>query len=177
MSAVFRFLLLLLFITGFTASSPSQERATGSSRQASSGSLAELRDKQRIWVMVRRTAVLDARGGVEESVLSEAYREVGGRQTFPRTYNMIARKLNKYMKERGDITASMSVSDAEFIIFFNVLEIRRPLGMPYAYGELFIILNQKPNPRIVWRTRDKGMFVDDAIDEFISALKASRGHR
>lgn len=174
MFAVFRFLLLFIFITVFAASLPSQEKASGASQAASGGSLAELRDKQRVWLIVRRTAVLDARGA-ESSVLSEAYRDVKARQSFPRTYNMIARRLNKYMKEHGGITAAMNVSDAEFIIFFNVLEIRRPLGIPYPYGEMFVIINQESSPRIIWKT--KGSFVDDAMDEFISELKASRGYR
>ncbi len=172
MSAVFRFLLLIAIITNCAASLQSQERGS-----AASGSLTELRNKQRVWLIVRRTAVLDAQGGAEETVISEAYKETRGRQTFPRTYNAIARKLNNYMKRHGDITAAMSVSDAEFIIFFNVLEIRRPLGTPYAYGEMFVIINQQSKPRVVWKTRSKGMFVDDAIDEFISELKAARGYR
>jgi hypothetical protein len=90
---------------------------------------------------------------------------------------MIARKLNKYMKEYGSITASPNLSEAEFIIFFNVLEIRRPLGTPYAYGEMFVVLNLKSKPRIIWKTRSKGMFVEDAISELLTELKAARGEK
>lgn len=144
--------------------------------QSEGGSLVELRDKRRLWLIVRRGALLDARGA-DASVLSEVYKEGNVRQNYPRTFNMIARKLNKYMKEHGSITAARTLSDAEFIIFFNVLEIRRPLGTPYAYGELFVILNANPNPRVIWKTKSSGMFVDDAVGDLISEMKAARGER
>jgi len=136
----------------------------------------ELRDKHRVWLVVRRGALLDARGA-EASVLSEVYREGNYRQTYPRTFNTIARKLNTYMKEHRSITAARTLSEAEFIIFFNVLEIRRPLGTPYAYGELFVILNVESKPRIIWRTKSSGRFVDDAVGDLISEMKAMRGER
>jgi hypothetical protein len=119
---------------------------------------------------------LDARGA-EASVLSEVYREENLRPAFPRTYNMIAKKLNKYMKEHGSITAALNLANADFILFFSVLEIRRPLGTPYAYGELFVVLNAKSKPRILWKTRSSGMFVDDAVNDFISELKNVRGEK
>jgi hypothetical protein len=125
---------------------------------------------------VRRGAVLDARG-VDASVISEAYREGSHRPAFPRTFNLIARKLNKYIKEHKSISAARSLADADFILFFNVLEIRRPLGTPYAYGELFVILNTQPAPRILWKSRNSGRFADDAITDFISELKAVRGEK
>jgi hypothetical protein len=129
-----------------------------------------------VWVIVRRSAVLDARDA-RESVLSEVYREGGQRQSFPRTFNMIARKLNKYIRSHRSITAARSLSEAEFIIFFNVLEIRRPLGTPYAYGELFVILNVRSNPRIIWRTRSNATYADDAIGDLLSELKSARGEK
>ncbi|HEX8174873.1 MAG TPA: hypothetical protein VF543_07125 [Pyrinomonadaceae bacterium] len=164
----FRLIISLAVIIGCAAPLPSQERDSGR------GSLAELRDKQRVWVIVRRGAVLDA-SGVDASVISEVYREGSHRPAFPRTFNLIARKLNKYIKEHKSISAARSLSDADFILFFNVLEIRRPLGTPYAYGELFVILNTQPSPRILWKTRNSGKFVDDAVADFISELKAVRG--
>lgn len=166
----FRLITSFLIITACAAPFPSQERG------ADRGTLSELRNKQRVWVIVRRGAVLDA-SGADASAIAEAYREVNHRTNFPRTYNMIARKLNKYMKEHRSITAARNLSDADFILFFNVLEIRRPLGTPYAYGELFIILNTKPSPRILWKTRNSGKFVDDAVGDFISELKSIRGEK
>lgn len=176
MSSVVRFLLSFAIILIYVASFASQERASGVRGVVVNGSLAELRNKHRVWLIVRRSNVLDA-SGAEKSVLSEAFREGNLRQSFPRSYNMIARKLNKYMKEHHSLTAARSLSEAEFIIFFNVLEIRRPLGMPYAYGEMFVIINESSNPRILWKSKSSGMFVDDAINELISELKATRGER
>lgn len=176
MSGSFRLITSLLVIILSAGAFPSQERDSQAAGAVVKGSLAELKGKQRVWVIVRRGGLLDARG-VEASVLSEVYREGNQRQTFPRTYNMIARKLNKYMREHGSITAARDMPEAEFILFFNVLEIRRPLGTPYAYGELFVILNAQPKPRIIWKTRSNGNFVDDAIGDFISDLKAVRGEK
>lgn len=172
----FRIIISFVIINACAASFPSQERDSGPVRAVVAGSLQELKNKHRVWLIVRRSAVLDARGA-GTSVLSEVFREGNRRQTFPRTYNLIARKLNKYMRERGSISAASSLTDSDFIIFFNVLEIRRPLGTPYAYGELFIILNEKPRPRILWKTRESGMFADDAMSDFISELKAVRGEK
>ncbi len=171
-----RFVLPLALIIAFAAKFPSQERSTDFKEVAVKGSLAELRDKRKVWLIVRRSALLDV-SGAEASIMAEVYKEGNARTTFPRTYNLIAKKLNKYMHEHQSISAAQSLRDAEFVIFFNVLEIRRPLGTPYAYGELFVILNERSNPRIIWKTRKNGMFVDNAIDAMLSDLKDARGER
>jgi hypothetical protein len=176
MSGSFRFITSIVIIIICATSFPSQEREAASAGAVVNGSLAELRDKHTVWLIVRRGAILDARSA-EASILSEVYKERNSRQTFPRTYNLIARKLNNYMKEHASISAAKTLSDADFILFFNVLEIRRPLGTPYAYGELVVILNVKSKPRIIWKTRSNGMFVDDAMSDFISELKAVRGEK
>lgn len=143
------------------------------------GSLAALKGKRVVYLMVRRSAVLDTSDD-EKAILEEVNRAGTRASNFPRTYNTIARKLNKYMKENQSISAASDIAEAEFILFFNVLEIRRPLGYPYAFGELYVILNDKSDEgkaRIVWRTRKSGMFAEDAIDEFINFLKDARGER
>lgn len=176
MSRVVRFIILFALILNCAASFPSQERAADFKETVVNGSLAELRNKHRVWLIVRRSALLDARGA-EESVISEVYKGGNAWQNYPRTYNLIAKKLNKYLKEYGSLTAARNLSQAEFVIYFNVLEIRRPLGTPYAYGELFVILNDASNPRVLWKTRGKGMFADDAVDTMLEELKAARGER
>lgn len=170
------FALIILFVMVMASAAPLQSQERDSGHRVVKGSLAELKGRPRVWLIVRRGAVLDARGA-EASVISEVYREANARPAFPRTYNLIAKRLNKYMKEHGSITAARNLSDADFILFFNVLEIRRPLGTPYAYGELFVILNRKTEPRILWKTRNAGKFVDDAVGDFISELKAVRGEK
>lgn len=176
MSGIFRFALLLILTLSHAPNFPSQERSADAGSLRGQGSLLELRAKRRVWLIVRRSNVLDARDA-EESILSEVFKEGIARQSYPRTYNMIARKLNNYMKNHQGMSAARDLSDAEFIVFFNVLEIRRPLGTPYAYGELFVILNQPERPQIIWRSKRNGMFVDDAVNDFLSELKATRGER
>lgn len=174
MSRFIRFIITLALIISCAPSFPSQEQSASFKETKVGGSLAELRNKHRVWLIVRRSALLDA-NGAGESVLSEVYKGGNPWQNYPRTYNLIAKKLNKYMKERNSISAARTISEAEFIIYFNVLEVRRPLGVPYAYGELFVILNESSNPRILWKTKGSGMFAEEAVSAFISDLKAARG--
>jgi hypothetical protein len=142
------------------------------------GSLSELRDKRRILLMVRRSIVVDA-SGQGKIILSEAYQpSAESRGRFARIYNLLAKKLNKYMIKFQSISAARNISEAEFIVLFNLLEYRRPLGRPYPYGELFVILNDRVKghePRIIWKTRKSSVWAEDAVDEFIRDLKAARG--
>lgn len=142
------------------------------------GSLSELSGKRRVLLIVERSSVLDA-SGQAKAILSEVYETEGeARRPFARIYNVIARKLNKYMTRHQSISAARNLSEAEFIVLFNLLEYRRLLGRPYPYGELFVILNDRSNghePRIVWKTRKTPMWAEDAIDDFIRELKTMRG--
>ena len=71
-----------------------------------------------------------------------------------------------------------NLADAEYVIFFNVVEFRRILNAPYAYGELFVIVKGLPQdrkpPRIVWRAK-KVLVATDAIGDLIKDLKRLRG--
>jgi hypothetical protein len=174
MSGVIRFLIASAILIHGAAPLPAQERPSVINETAAEGSLHDLKNKQRLWLVVGRSSLLDASGS-SESILNEIYREGAARQNYPRTYNLMARRLNKYIKEHGSMTAARTLSEAEFIIYFNVLEVRRPLGTPYAYGELFIILNEPGQPRILWRSRSGGMFAEDAMKAFLEDLKAVRG--
>lgn len=142
------------------------------------GSLAELRNSRRVILLVRRSAVVDSRG-LAKTVLNEVYKaEPEARSRHPRLYNLIARKLNDYMKRYQSITAVKDVSEADFIVFFNLLEYRRPLGFSYPYGEMFVIANNRASgkpPHIVWKTRKSPVWAEDAIKDFIKDLKAVRG--
>lgn len=157
---------------------PAQAQEKTFSEGAVTGSLYELRDKRRVLLVVRRSSVVDA-SGQAKTILSEVYEPgVEPRGRFARIYNALARKLNKYMTRHQSISAARNISEAQFIVLFNLLEYRRPLGMPYPYGDLFIILNDRSNghePRIIWKTRKSPIWAEDAIDEFIRDLKATRG--
>jgi hypothetical protein len=172
----FRLLLIfaLVCVPG-QAQQPSSEPKTEASL---TGSVQELRDMRHVLLMVRRSVVVDS-GGPAKTILNEAYRPDSAARgnRYPRLFNLLAKKLNAYMLKYQSISAAAGVSDADFIIFFNLLEYRRPLGVPYPYGELFVILNDRSGtkpPRIVWKTRSP-LWAEDAIGNFIKDLKAVRG--
>ncbi|HKQ53771.1 MAG TPA: hypothetical protein VJT74_15455 [Pyrinomonadaceae bacterium] len=136
------------------------------------GSLAELKNRRRVLLLVRRSNVVDSRGGTD-SLLKEAY--AGESFRYPRIYNLLAHHLNRYMNKYHSITSVTSARDAEFIVFFNLLEYRRLLGRAYAYGELFVILNDSTQPRVVWKTRKSPLWAEDAVKDLIRDLKTVRG--
>lgn len=142
------------------------------------GSLTELRNRRRVLLLVRRSNVIDSRG-LAKSVLDEAFREdPGARVRYPRLFNLLARKLNNYMARYHSITAVTDPSEADFIVLFNLLEYRRPLGFSYPYGEMFVILNNRASgkpPQIIWKTRKSPVWAEDAMKDFIKELKAARG--
>ncbi len=67
------------------------------------------------------------------------------------------------------------LSEADYVIYFNVVEFRRILNTSYPYGELFVIVKGSPEklkpPRVVWRAK-KMLFAEDAIGDLIKDLKA-----
>ena len=174
---IFPFFILLLIHTLPARTQESQEPAHVNENIVT-GSLDDLRDKRRVLLLVRRSSVVDTRGQAK-AILAEALKDDAATPLrFPRTYNTLARKLNNYMQKHQSISAARNVEEAEFIVLFNLLEFRRPLGVPHAYGELFVILNETTEgkqPRIIWKTRKNSMWVEDAINDFLKALKSYRG--
>ena len=176
-----RILPLVLILLGCSAFGAVQRRAEreGDGSRAMTGSLVELKGKRRVLVLVRRSAVVDS-DGTGKAILEEVFRaEAGARNArYPRIYNAIVHKLNKYMIKYQSITAARDFSDAEFIVFFNLLEYRRLLGYSYPYGELFVILNDHAAgraPHIIWKTPKTSIWVEDAIEDLIKEMKAARG--
>jgi hypothetical protein len=179
-------LLLLMFavaaanvpVFGQTQATPSGLEGDNSIGGMMPNSLGDLRSSRRVILLVRRSNVVDTRGQAK-AIITEAYRgDPDARLRYPRLFNTLARKLNNYMKKYGTITAVKNVADTDFIIFFNLLEYRRPLGYPYPYGELFVIFNDrlgKKPPRIIWKTRKSPVWAEDAIEDFINDLKSVRG--
>ena len=176
-----RILLLLIVLLGSTTPGRAQQGSTAADDRGGgivTGSLAEIRNRRRLLLLVQRSSVVDSRG-MAKTILSEAYRQTPeARSRYPRVFNTIARKINKYIRKYQSLTSVENLSDAEFIVVFNLLEIRRPLGYPYPYGEMFVILNDTAGgrqPRIIWKTRKTSVWVEDAIEDFIRDLKAARG--
>lgn len=141
-------------------------------------SLAEVRDKRNVLLIVFKSRVLDVTDrerAIIEDVL-KADPQPKGRYRW--VYSQLAAKLNKYMKKYGSLSAATELSEADYVIFFNVVEFRRILNTVYPYGELFVILKGSPEtlkpPRVVWKAR-KVLFAEDAIGDLIKDLKAIRG--
>lgn len=141
-------------------------------------SLAEVRDKRNVLLIVFKSRVLDVTDrerAIIEDVL-KADPQPKGRYRW--VYSQLAAKLNKYMKKYRSLSAATELSEADYVIFFNVVEFRRILNTVYPYGELFVILKGSPEtlkpPRVVWKAR-KVLFAEDAIGDLIKDLKAIRG--
>jgi len=141
-------------------------------------SLTEIRDLRRVLLVVFRSRVVDASGNeraIIEDVLKADPRPKG---RFRWVHSQIAHKLDKYKNKYGSMFPAEGLADAEYVIYFNVVEFRRILDTVYPYGELFVIVKGSPEelkpPRVVWRA-NKVLFAEDAIGNLIKELKAVRG--
>ena len=150
----------------------------GQESHASANSLAELRDKRTALLVVFKSRVIDAgdrEGAIIDDVL-KADPHPKGRYRW--VYTQLAKKLNQYIKKYQSLSSAEELSDADYVIFFNVVEFRRILNTPYAYGELFVIMKGSretlKRPRVVWRAK-KIAYAEDAISSLIKDLKAMRG--
>ena len=168
MKAVIPILLLLLLGFSTVAQSPVIE----------GNSLEEVRDKHNALLVVFKSRVLDV-SDRERAIVDDVLKadpEPKGRYRW--VYGQLARKLNKYIHQYNSLTPAHGLSDADYVIFFNVVEFRRILDTNYPYGELFVIVKGSPEkrkpPRVVWRAK-KVLFSEDAIGDLIKDLKALRG--
>ena len=168
MRAVISLLFLLLLCFTAAAQTPAVEN----------NSLEEVRDKRSALLVVFKSRVLDV-GDRERAIIDDVLKadpEPKGRYRW--VYTQLARKLNKYINKYNSLTPAHALSDADYVIFFNVVEFRRILDTAYPYGELFVIVKGSPEqlkpPRVIWRAR-KMLIADDAISDLIKDLKALRG--
>ncbi len=144
------------------------------------GSLREIKEKQSVALVIIRSSVLDATGDdapiIQEALAAEP--RLASRHRF--AYSLVARKLNQYIRKYRSLRPADQTSQADFIIYFKLVEYRRMLNGTYPYGEMFVIVNPKPettgSARIIWRT-DKVMFAEDAIKALLRDLKQVRGER
>jgi hypothetical protein len=164
----------LLFI--FAATVSAQNRSIISAQ--ANGSLSELIDKHRVALLVKRLSVFDVRDG-QSALVEEALKpETRTFRRYRMAFNTIARKLNKFLKKRKNMGVVERVEDADFVIFFNLLEYRWPLGAPYPYGELFVIVKPESGTkgRIVWKSR-KVQWAGDAVDDLMDDLRLVQWNR
>ena len=174
-----RFVLLAMIAFALCGTAFAQQERAPAMQSAHAGNmLNELRDKRRALLVVFRSRVLDVSDrerAIMEDVL-KADPQPQGRNRW--VYNQLAHKLNNYVRKYKSLTAAEGLADAEYIIYFNVVEFRKILNVVYPYGELFVIVKGSPEqlkpPRIVWRA-NKVLFADDAIGDLIRDLKAIRG--
>lgn len=170
---------LILAASVEVAAAPSRPRQPAGEGGEPLWSLEEVKDKSRIFLLTTRSRVLDARGIDPSGVIKEL--GAGKVRIHPYPYRVIARKLNEYIRKRRGMTAVVDPSEADYVIYFNVLEYRRTLNGVYPYGELFVILTtdgrRRPQPpRIVWRTK-RATWAEDAAKEFLRELKRVRGEK
>lgn len=168
MKAAAPILLLFLFCLPAMAQQPVAE----------GNSLSEIRDKQNALLVVFKSRVVDVNDrerAIIDDVLKADPRPQG---RYRWVYSQLARKLNKYIQKYNSLRPATELAEADYVIFFNVVEFRRILNYPYPYGELFVIVKGSPEtlkpPRIVWRAR-KVLVAEDAIGDLIKDLKAVRG--
>jgi hypothetical protein len=167
-------LLLALILLMPCQSARPQEQPPIDQRKA----LAEVRDKRRALLMVFRAGVLDATNN-ERAIIDQVLQadpEPKGRNRW--VYGQIAKKLNSYIRKYHSLTAATELNDADYIIYFNVIEVRRILNVYYPYGELFVIMKASPESqtpaRVIWKAK-KILWAGDAINDFIKDLKNVRG--
>jgi hypothetical protein len=152
MKVVTSVLFLLMLCFSASAQTPAAE----------SNSLEEVRNKRNALLVVFKSRVLDV-SDRERAIIDDVLKadpEPKGRYRW--VYTQLARKL----------------SDADYVIFFNVVEFRRILDTFYPYGELFVIVKGSPEklqpPRVIWRAR-KVLIAEDAIGDLIKDLKVLHG--
>lgn len=168
MKAVFPILLVFLLYFSAVAQAPLTE----------TNSLEEVRDKRNALLVVFKSRVLEV-GDRERAIIEDVLKanpHPNGRNRW--VYSQLARKLNKYIRKYKSLSPATELADADYVIFFNVVEFRRVLNTHYPYGELFVIVKGSPEtlkpPRIIWRAK-KMLFAEDAIGDLIKDLKAIRG--
>ena len=144
------------------------------------GTLGEIKDRHRVALLITKSSLLDASGS-DDPIVAEALaaepREAR-RHRYP--YRLITRKLNEYMRKYRSMRPVYEIAQADIIIYFKLVEYRRLLNGVYPYGELFVIVNPRPEElrpaRVIWKTK-KVTFAEDAVKDFVKELKRVREER
>lgn len=173
MKAVLPILVGLLICSTVAAQQPVGETAPSEANE-----LGEVRNMRNALLVVFKSRVIDVTDR-ERAIIQDVLKaDPRPSSRYRWVYTMIAQKLNKYIRKYKSLNAATDFNDAEYVIYFNVVEFRRILYTPYPYGELFVIVKGSPEkqkpPRVVWRTK-KMVFAEDAIGNLIKDLKSLRG--
>ena len=162
---------VLILLLCFSVAAQAPDPALGNS-------LEEVRDKHNALLVVYKSRVIDA-SDRERAIIEDVLKaDPVPKGRYRWVYTQLAKKLNKYIHKYKSLNAASELSEADYVIFFNVVEFRRILDTPYPYGELFVIVKGSPEtlrpPRVVWRAK-KVLYAEDAISDLIKDLKAVRG--
>ncbi len=144
--------------------------------KGSTDSLAEVREKRRALLLVFRSGVIDTTDN-DRAMIEFALKADPQNRHYRLAYETIASKLNRYIQKYKSMSAAAQLSDADYVIFFNVLEYRRILNTTYPYGELFVIVKGDAvhtRPHVVWKSK-KIEWAGDAVNDLIKNLKSIRG--
>lgn len=141
-------------------------------------SLSDIRLRDKALVVVLKSSVIsadDTDNSIIDSVLrADPYSTVRHQMV----YWTMARRLNSYIRKHKSLSAATDLSEADFVIFFSLVEYRRILNTAYPFGELYVIAKGEPQsqrpPRIIWKS-NKVIWAGDAIDNFLKDLKNQRG--
>jgi hypothetical protein len=178
LSRLRKFATVTLFVVMVWFPGIPQERTLATSPDHPNSSLMEVRDKQRALLLVFRSGILDV-GDSERGIIDQVLKaDPQPRGRYMWAYGQLAKKLNSYIRKYKSLTAARELSDADFVIYFNLIEYRRILNVTYPYGELFVIVKGSPErntpPRVIWRAK-KILWAGDAISNLIKELKSVRG--
>ena len=129
MKAVVPILLVLLVCFSAAAQQPVGESAP---QPLGVNSLWEVRDMRTALLVVFKSRVLDVTDR-ERAIIQDVLKanpHPKGRYRW--VYTQLAKKLNKYINKYGSLIAARELSDADYVIFFNVVEFRRVLDTPLS---------------------------------------------
>src|SRR4029078_12017416 len=116
MKAATPILLFLLLCFSTVAQSPAIE----------GNSLEEVRDKRAALLVVFKSRVINVDASDRERAIIDdvlkADPEPKGRYRW--VYTQMARKLNKYTNKYNSLAPARTLSEADYVIFFNVVEFR-----------------------------------------------------
>src|SRR5689334_13110039 len=160
---------LFVMLLALSAAAQTPDSATGNS-------LAEVRDKRNALLIVFKSRVIDAGDGERAIIDDVLHADPVPKGRYRWVYTQLAKKLNKYINKYKSLSAASELSEADYVIFFNVVEFRRILNAVYPYGEMFVIVKGSPEelkpPRVVWRAK-KVLYAEDAIGDLIKDLKTA----
>jgi hypothetical protein len=141
-------------------------------------SLGEVAAKGRVALFVEMVAAVDLRDPGREIIARALRAEPRQNWRHSEAFVAIAKRLNEYVRKYASLTPATQVSEADYVLYFNLIELRQHWRGQYPYGELYLIKigarEAQAQPRILWKSK-KIQWAGDAAHDLIKDLKAARG--